>query len=41
MLNLIVNVNGVVYDLIEDLNVWTKNYSIGEATPRTISVDVP
>lgn len=41
MLNLILNVDGVVYDLVDDLNIWTKNYSIGEASPRTVSVDVP
>lgn len=41
MLNLKLIKNSVVYDLMEDLDIWVRNYNVGLAEPYTVYVNVP
>ena len=41
MLNLKLVTDGMLYDLMEDMDIWVRNYNIGEAEPNTYYVNVP
>ena len=41
MLNLKLITGGRLYDLMEDMDIWVRNYNIGEAEPNTYYVNVP